>query len=310
MREHERIATYFAPLAQSESGSFGLTDDAAVLAVPPGKSLVVTTDSVIESIHVFAGATPAQFAQKLMRRNLSDLAAMGAMPWRYTLNLHTPQGLAEEWFAEFSTTLAAEQTQFSLTLAGGDSTFGKAGAAIHTMMTCFGLLEGSALRRNGARIGDDIYISGTIGDAALGLILLQQNPQQNDPASQHLIDRYHLPQPRLVVGSALRGIATAAMDISDGLIADLTHLCTASNVGATVEGTAIPLSPAAQHYLATDPTAWHQILHGGDDYELCFTAPQHQRATVMDIGKKTGIPLTRIGSMSEGKIVTVIGGRA
>ncbi len=291
MAEHARIARFFAPLAQKEPGSFSLTDDAALLTPPPGQSLVITTDSVIEGIHVLQHATPAQFAQKLLRRNLSDLAAMGAAPWRYTLNLHTPAGLADAWFAAFATTLAGEQEQFGCTLIGGDSTSGPADAPIHTTLTCFGLLEGPALHRSTAQAGEDIYISGTIGDAALGLQLLQHNPQHNDT----LTDRYHLPKPRLALGKALHGIATAALDISDGLLADIHQLCAASGVGACIQREAILCSAALQERLEHDPAIWQLVLSGGDDYELCFTAPTALRNHIAALSQQLGLPLTRIG---------------
>jgi thiamine-monophosphate kinase len=295
MGERTRIARYFAPLAP-DAGSFSLTDDAAVLAAPAGFSLVITTDSVIESVHVLAAATPQQFATKLVRRNLSDLAAMGAQPWRYTLNLHTPHGIADEWFAKFSAALVAEQSQFGMVLIGGDSTSAPH-AAIHATMTCFGLLDGAPLRRNGAQVGDDIYVSGTIGDAALGLLMLQQK-LPSDPA---LIARYHTPQPRLALGSSLHGIATSAMDISDGLLADTAQLCSASDVGAIIHRDAIPLSPAAQQAVA-----WQAILNGGDDYELLFTAPTSARDTIAELAASLALQLTRIGEITAGNEVVLV----
>jgi thiamine-monophosphate kinase len=292
MRERERIARFFAPLTDGEPGSYHLTDDAALLEPPAGKKLVITTDSVIEGIHVLPGATPEQYAVKLMRRNLSDLAAMGATPWRYTLNLHTPPNLPDTWFAEFAATLAEEQQQFGLVLIGGDSTSGP--APIHTTLTCFGVIDGHPLRRRGAHAGDDIYVSGTIGDAALGLLLLQQKSTAMSP----LIERYHQPQPRLSLGQALRAHASAAIDISDGLLTDLAHLIDASHVGAAIYRERIPLSPAAQQMLQHNSTAWDAILNGGDDYELCFTAPPTARTFLHTFAGTLSLPLTRIGSVS------------
>ncbi len=317
--ERTRIARYFAPLA-SDAGSFHLTDDAAVLHPPAGASLVITTDSVIENVHVLAGATPQQFAQKLVRRNLSDLAAMGAAPWRYTLNLHTPHGLAEDWFAQFAAALAEEQSAFGMVLIGGDST-SAAAASIHATMTCFGLVDGAPLRRSGAKVGDDIYVSGTIGDAALGLRMLQQKeaviPAQagisvdrrdsgergsrlrgNDDMDAFLVARYHRPEPRLALGAALRGMATAAMDISDGLLSDMAQLCAASGVGAMLTRAAIPLCPAAQQLLQQDAALWDIILRGGDDYELLFTAPASARGALAEQAASLALPLTCIGEIT------------
>ena len=290
MGERTRIARYFAPLAAAEPGSFSLTDDAAVLTPPAGQHLVITTDSVIEGIHILPGATPQQFASKLMRRNLSDLAAMGATPWRYTLNLHTPAHLAPSWFAEFTATLALEQEHFSLTLVGGDSTSG--GDAIHCTMTCFGLSDGAVLRRNGASIGNDIYVSGILGEAAYALSLLQQQ----QPVEEALAACYHHPEPRLALGTMLRNIATSAIDISDGLLADVEQLCTASNRGANITRELIPKRAGID---------WHFALSGGDDYELCFTAPVAQRDAIERIAKELALALTRIGSITKGSGVAL-----
>lgn len=300
MNEHARIARYFAPLTANEAGSFGLTDDAAVLTVPPGQHLVVTTDSVIEQLHVMGGATPAQFAQKLMRRNLSDLAAMGANPWRYSLNLHTPPGLEDDWFAQFCATLAQEQATFGLTLIGGDST--SADGPIHTTMTCVGLIDGPVMRRHGAQVGDGIYVSGTLGGAAFALHQLQQNL----PISAELANRYHCPEPRLALGAALRGIATSGLDGSDGLLADITQLVTANAVGATVYRDALPLQETLRAVIATDETAWHFALSGGDDYELIFTAPPSAHAALQTLARTLDLPITRIGEITAGSALCLL----
>lgn len=297
MRERARIAQFFAPLAAEEPGSFNLRDDAAALTPPSGQQFVITTDSVIQSIHVLANATPQQYARKLVRRNLSDLAAMGATPWRYTLNLHTPPSLSDDWFSAFAATLATEQKTFDMVLIGGDTTSG--GDAIHTTMTCFGLTPGPLLRRNGATLGDDIYVSGTIGDAALGLKLLQHNLQQNISAPDTLIARYHTPEPRLALGIALRNIASSAIDISDGLLSDIAQLCAASQTGATIVRDKIPHSLTMQH-MQTHATLWNIILHGGDDYEICFTAAPDQHARIAALATSLSLPLTRIGSITHG----------
>lgn len=290
MTEHRRIAQFFAPLTVGEPGSFALTDDAAVLLPPTEDALVITTDSVIEGIHVLPGATPQQFARKLMRRNLSDLAAMGAVPWRYLVNLHTPAAIDDAWIAAFAATLAQEQAEYGMVLIGGDST--TSGERIHTTMTCLGRVHGAPLQRSGACVGDDVYVSGTIGDAALGLRLLQQAT-----ASSHdfLIDRYHRPQPRLALGQALAGIATACMDISDGLTADAAHIAAASGVALHIDPAAIPLSEQARAVLQTYPEWREAIATGGDDYELLFTAPPSAAQTVAAIAAAVGLPVTRIG---------------
>ncbi len=300
MGERDRIARFFTPLASREPGSFDLTDDAAILTPPPGQRLVITTDSVIETVHVLAAATPQQCAQKLMRRNLSDLAAMGATPWRYTLNLHTPTTTDDAWFAAFAGTLAAEQQRFGLTLIGGDTTSG--GDRIHVTMTCFGLLEGEALRRNGAQVGNDLYVSGSLGGAAYALSWLQQNM----PVSEALAARYHCPEPRLQLGKMLQHVATSAIDISDGLLADIAQVCRASHVAATIHRAVIPLQHELQHEVQQNPEAWRFALSGGDDYELCFTAAKNAREAVASLAAKIELPLTRIGEITAGNGVILL----
>jgi thiamine-monophosphate kinase len=300
MAERTRIARYFAPLAAGDAGSFNLTDDAALLTPPAGQSLIITTDSVIESIHVLPNATPQQFAQKLMRRNLSDLAAMGATPWRYTLNLHTPKGLSEDWFAAFAASLDEEQRHFGLQLIGGDSTSG--GDSIYTTLTCIGLIDGATLRRNGAHMGDDIYVSGTVGDAAYALLLLQKN----QPIDAALASRYHCPTPRLELGKMLRSIATSTIDISDGLLADIEQLCKASNCGARIEQAALPRSSYLKNAALPAEQTYAFALSGGDDYELCFTAPVSQRGAIDTVAETLQLPLTRIGAITHGATVKVV----
>lgn len=273
MTEHERIARFFAPLTAAEPGAFDLLDDAAVLTPPAGKSLVVTTDSVIQGIHLIRGATPTQFAQKLVRRNLSDLAAMGATPWRYTINLNTPADAMPGWFDEFARVLSEEQRIFNMVLVGGDST--TSGDHVHATMTCFGLISGDPLRRNGAKPDDDIYVSGRVGDAAHWLKTKEEAYEW----------RYFRPEPRLALGQALQGVATAAIDISDGLLLDASRIATASGVGVSFARESIPRG--SNH--------WETVLSGGDDYELIFTAPPSMRDAITALSKHLDLQLTRIG---------------
>ncbi len=298
MREREIIATYFAPLTAGEAGSFSLTDDAAVLGIPKGQKLVLTTDSVIEAVHVLPDATPEQYATKLIRRNLSDLAAMGATPWRYLLNVRVPRGIEASWFERFAATLKREQEQFKCVLVGGDTTIG--GDAIHLTLTMMGLVEKDALLRSGAKDGDDVYASGCIGDASLGLTMLQADSR----ADGAWVARYHTPQPRVALGHALRGVATAAIDVSDGLLKDLSALCAASHVGCELALNTLPVSDDTQRLLDAAPneearsTIWYMIATGGDDYELVFTAPQSARTALQEMARFLAVPLTRIGTIT------------
>jgi thiamine-monophosphate kinase len=297
MREGDIIAL-FAPLAAEETGAFGLRDDAACLHPPADQQLVITTDSVIEGVHVLAGATPQQCAAKLLRRNLSDLAAMGATPWRYTLNLHAPRELDDDWFVQFAQALQREQAQFAITLAGGDTTRG--GERVHLTLTALGLVAGAPLTRSGARAGDTLYASGTIGDAALGLAMLQADAVALGP----WVERYHYPRPRIALGKALHGIATAALDCSDGLLKDVARLCAASGMGVELQRDAVPLSTDSAALIANAPgteardAIWQMILGGGDDYELLFTAPPSAAGDLQNIARFLQLPLTPIGTVS------------
>ncbi len=224
--EFQRIARHFAPLAGE--GALGLTDDAAVLASIPGQ-LVVSADAMVEGVHFPAGEAPDLVARKLLRTNRSELAAMGARPLGYLLTVAVPRNTDEAWFAGFAAGLAADQAEFGLRLLGGDST--STPGPVTVSLTILGTAH-AVLRRAGAREGDDVWVSGTIGDAALGLLAL--SGEVADPDG-FLVGRYRLPQPRLELGRRLVGIAHAAMDVSDGLVQDLGHLCRAAGLGAVVE---------------------------------------------------------------------------
>jgi thiamine-monophosphate kinase len=295
------IARYFAPLARHEPGAFGLTDDAAVLGLAAGERLVVTTDAMVAGVHFPANDPPAAIARKLLRVNLSDLAAMGARPRAYTLAAVLPRDTDEGWIAEFAAGLAADQAAFGIDLVGGD-TVATDGPATFSL-TAIGVVDGdTALRRNGARPGDDVHVSGTIGDAKLGLEIVLQRLEVADSADRAwLVDRFRLPTPRLALGQGLVGIASAAADVSDGLVADLGHVCEASHCGAVIELAAVPLSPAASRAVTDRQPLHYSLLSGGDDYELVFAAPAAARGRIEAVARSAGVRLTRIGSFIEGK---------
>jgi thiamine-monophosphate kinase len=285
-REFELIARHFAPLAGQ--GSLGLADDAAILAPPAGRDLVLTADATVEGVHFLASDPPDTVARKLLRVNLSDLAAMGATPLGYLLTVSVPRDTMPGWFALFAQGLAQDQEEFGLHLLGGDTT-STPGPKSLTATLIGHVAPGQALRREGARPGDGLWVTGTIGDAALGLQVLQG--KREDPTG-FLASRYRVPQPRLGLG--LHGIASACMDISDGLLQDSMHLCRASNCALTVDFAAIPLSAAAR--AANDPAA---ILSGGDDYELLLSVPQANEPAFL--AAAANVPVTRIGRFAHGK---------
>jgi thiamine-monophosphate kinase len=293
--EFDRIKRFFAPLASGFPGALGLSDDAAILAPASGYEFVVTTDTLVEGVHFIGDEPPARIAAKMLRVNLSDLAAMGARPVSYTLNIALPNDVNDEWLSEFCDGLAADQREFGIRLMGGDSV-ATPGPKVFTV-TAFGETPmGCALRRNGARPGDLVFVSGTIGDAALGLRLVRGELSTSDTkANEELTGRYQSPSPRLALGTGLVGLASAAADVSDGLLADLGHITQASGVGATLEWSAIPLSDAARSIGPQVADMKAVVLSGGDDYELVFTAPPGAVSALIALSARLSMPISRIG---------------
>lgn len=295
MDEFARIATYFAPLAAAAGR--GLADDAAVLTPPVGRELVLTTDQMLEGIHFLPGDDPALIARKLLRRNLSDLAAMGATPLGYLLTMALPVAVPETWLASFTEGLARDQQFYNIGLLGGDSSSARTEIALSATLLGH-CAPGQALARKGAKPGDKIFVTGTIGDAVLGL--QARLGKLSDP-SGFLTQRSLLPDPR--VGLALAGIASAAIDISDGLVQDLGHICHQSGVRAVVNTSAVPLSPQAE---AVGPTYLPLRLTGGDDYELLLAVPPAREAALrLACGD---VKVTQIGQFEAGQGVQLLDG--
>ncbi len=290
------IARHLRPLAGE--GALDLRDDAAVLDVPAGRSLVIAADALVAGVHFLADDPPDLVARKLLRTNLSDLAAMGAAPLGYLTTISVPRGTGEAWFAAFAAGLAVDQAAFGLRLLGGDTT-GTPGPVSLSLTILGTVAPGRALRRSGARPGDALYVSGTIGDGALGL--LAARGEIADPGGV-LADRYRLPRPRLELGRAVVGLASAAMDVSDGLVQDLGHLCAASGVAARIEAERVPLSPPA-----AAAGRLELCLTGGDDYELILAVPPDREDALARAADAAGVPVTRIGQLRAGPpVVTVL----
>ncbi|MCO6417007.1 thiamine-phosphate kinase [Siccirubricoccus sp. KC 17139] len=293
--EFALIARHFRKLAGP--GALDLADDAALLDPPPGRQLVLAADAMVAGVHFLPEDPPEEIGRKLLRVNLSDLAAMGAVPLGYLMTTALPPGTPEAWLAGFVAGLAADQAEYGLSVLGGD-TVSIPGPTSLSLTILGHVAPGAALRRAGARPGDEIWVSGSIGDGALGLRVLQGKLPAD--AGGHLARRYRLPQPRLALGQALSGLARAAMDVSDGLVQDLGHLCRAGGCGAVLRADAVPLSPAAAALLAGDPALLPLVLGGGDDYELLFAAPSGEAAEVAARAARAGVPVTRIGAFVEG----------
>jgi len=301
--EFELIARYFAPLARGFAGAGGLRSDNAFLAADARHDLVVKTDTIVSGVHFLADERPELVAARALRVCLSDLAAGGATPHAYQLALSLTRGWTERWVAGFARGLAADQRRFGIVLCGGDTT-GTPGPTTISV-TAFGkIAHGKGLGRDGARAGDELWVSGTIGDAALGLLAAR-----GELKSAFLEKRYRLPQPRTTLGPHLVGIATATADISDGLLADVGHIANASGLAAQIDRDRVPLSRAAQGAVAVKPSLWSNVLGGGDDYELAIAVPARKRAALLAASRAAGVTVTQMGAFSKGKgvVLTVSG---
>ena len=307
----ERIIDLFRPLAK-HPGAFGLSDDCAALAPPAGADLVLKADAIVGGVHFFPEDPAGDVARKALRVNLSDLAAKGAQPLGFLLSLALPSDTAEAWVANFAKGLAQDAEYYGCPLLGGDtvSTPGPVTVAV----TVFGSVPtGTMLKRGGAKAGDRLLVSGSIGDAALGVRLCKDATLAgrwalNPTLVQHLIGRYRLPQPRNAAADALRQFAHAGMDVSDGLVGDLTKMCKASGVAATIRAERVPLSEAARLALAADPSLIEPILTGGDDYEVLAAVEGDKVMPLCRTAEAAGVTLTEIGRITGGEGVHVLGG--
>jgi thiamine-monophosphate kinase len=306
--EFALIARYFRPLA-TDPGAFALMDDAAAYQPPEGEEVVLKTDLIAEGIHFLPEDPPGAIAKKALRVNLSDLAAKGATPVGYLLSIALPSTWTEAWVKDFTQGLKQDQEHFEVTLFGGD-TNRSPGGLIVSVAAIGRVPRGEMVLRSGARPGDLIFVSGTIGDAALGLRLrlgtLDATPAGEGAA--HLLDRYLHPQPRLALGPVLRRHATSAMDVSDGLVGDFAHIGEASGVGGEIEAALVPLSDPARALIHADDTVLRSVLTGGDDYEILATVTAASASAFMADAAEVGVPVTRIGRVVEGGPEVVVSG--
>lgn len=299
--EFELIARYFAPLARGFEGAGGLKSDNAFLAADVRHDLVVKTDTVIAGVHFMANEVPERVAAKALRVCLSDLAAGGARPFVYQLSLALPPDWRARWISAFAKGLATDQKRYGITLCGGDTVVTP--GPLTVTITAFGKVpRGKGLGRGGALAGDDLWVTGTIGDGALGLLAAQGKlPGLSKEQRSGLDDRYRLPRPRTALGYRLLGIASAAADVSDGLLADAGHIADASGLSVAVERDHVPLSPPARRAVTLEPGLWANVLGGGDDYELVIAVPKRKRAALLTASRAAGVEVTRIGRFEGGK---------
>ncbi|MBN8995784.1 MAG: thiamine-phosphate kinase [Rhizobiales bacterium] len=307
--EFELIERYFRPLA-GDPGAFALADDAAMLRPKAGEDLVVTTDFLGAGIHFFADDPPESIARKALRVNLSDLAAKGAEPVGYLLALALASDWDEAWVRHFTSALRADQKSYGISLLGGDTSRAPGGMSV--TITAIGRLpKGTMVHREGARAGDLLFVSGTIGDAALGLRIRlgQVSPKPAAAMARPLLDRYLHPQPRIALAAAIRAHATAAMDVSDGLVGDFAHMCKASGLAGEIDAANVPLSKSAAALVTEEPALLATALTGGDDYEILAAIPPREAAEFAAKAKAARVPVARIGRLVRGRGGPVVIGR-
>lgn len=301
--EERLIARYFRPLA-THPGAFGLGDDAAILTPPPGCDLVLTTDGVIAGVHFFADDPPQNVGRKVLRMNLSDLAAKGAKPLGFLMSVALPARVEETWLEQFATGLGEDAQLYSCPLLGGDTD--RTPGPTSVSIAAFGAVpHGGMVRRSTAKAGDCVVVTGSIGDAALGVLLRRdrrfaERLRLPEAMLVHLQDRYLLPQPRNALAAAVLEHTSAAMDVSDGLAGDLAKLCRASSVATEIDIARVPLSDAARAALAADPALIETVLTGGDDYELLLTLAADKLSAFRASGQAAGITVTEIGQVVTG----------
>jgi thiamine-monophosphate kinase len=298
--EFDLIARHFTRPAAN--AVLGVGDDCALVDVSNGMDLAVSTDTMVSGTHFFPDVDPETLGHKALAVNLSDMAAMGAMPYWAMLALTVP-AVNHEWLAKFAKGFFDLAEEFGVSLIGGDTTKGP----LTMTVTIMGEVPaGAALRRNGAKVGNDIWVSGNLGDAALAVAHRRGLLKLAEEDYLEAVMRLYEPMPRVALGQALRGLATSAIDISDGLLGDLGHICDLSKVGATVEADRLPVSAIGAKHVES-LTGLTAIVAGGDDYELCFTAPANARDSIEDLTDVLGVPLTRIGEVRKGKGVSLVG---
>lgn len=294
MNEFALIQEFFNRPCDLTSVTKSVGDDCAILNVPPNQQLVVSIDTLVEGVHFLPNVLPSLIAERAVHVAVSDLAAMGASPQWLTLALTLPAA-NREWLADFSTGLFRAASLYNMDLIGGDTTRGPLTISVQV----HGFVEqGTALQRSGAKVNDAIYVTGFLGDGAAGLAVLEHRLGVDALSERYLIDRYYKPQAQIVTGQRIRQWASSAIDISDGLLADLNHICCASNVTARIDESLLPYSEA-MNSCVNDQQKMQWALSGGDDYQLCFTvSPQHQ-SHIDYLIKSSQITATCIGDMIE-----------
>ena len=298
--EDKLIARFFAPLA-THPGALGLSDDAAFIKPPPGCELVLKADAIVGGVHFFNDDPAHAIASKALRVNLSDLAAKGATPLGFLVSLALPKDIGEAWLKSFADGLREDAATYKCPLFGGDTV--RTPGPVMVSVSMFGSVpEGMMVRRAGAKPGDKVFVTGTIGDAALGVKVRQGAAWPlSDAQREHLLSRYLLPRPRSALAETVRHYASASMDVSDGLVGDFAKLCRVSGVAADIDVARVPLSDAARAVLSADASARETALTGGDDYEILCTVPPSKVDRFRVAAMAAKVAVTEIGTIGEGE---------
>lgn len=304
--EDKLIARFFAPLA-THPGALGLSDDAAFIKPPPGCELVLKADAIVGGVHFFNDDPAHAIASKALRVNLSDLAAKGATPLGFLVSLALPKDIGEAWLKSFADGLREDAATYKCPLFGGDTV--RTPGPVMVSVSMFGSVpEGMMVRRAGAKPGDKVFVTGTIGDAALGVKVRQGAAWPlSDAQREHLLSRYLLPRPRSALAETVRHYASASMDVSDGLVGDFAKLCRVSGVTADIDVARVPLSDAARAVLSADASARETALTGGDDYEILCTVPPSKVDRFRVAAMAAKVAVTEIGTIGEGEGVRFLG---
>ncbi len=309
--EDELIETYFAPLAAGFEGALGLKDDCARLEAPAGHELVLTMDAVAEGVHFFANDAAADIAWKALAVNVSDLVAKGARPLVYLMSLAFPERPRDAWLGEFAAGLGAAQDRFGIVLAGGD-TDRRPGPFAVTITAIGSVPKGRMVRRTAGKAGDRLFLSGSVGDSALGLMLRRDASCASAlgldaDGARHLLARYLRPEPRLGLAPVLSALASAGMDVSDGLVKDCGRLASASGLSATLDGAKLPFSPPLRMAIGRHPELFRVAVTGGDDYEVLAAVPPERAQAFAEAAAGVGVTVAEIGSLAAGSGVAVTG---
>lgn len=306
------IERYFTPLAKNTPGAFDLKDDAGLITPPEGHELVLSADMIVSGVHYLDNAAPCDIAYKALAVNVSDLCAKGATPSVYLLSLALPENPGPVWLESLRQGFAEAQADFGCTLLGGD-TVSTPGPVVLSITAAGFVPTGQMVHRMGAKPGDHVYVTGTIGDAALGLIVLRdarkaETANLSEDQISFLHNRYWRPRPRIEAIDAILSHANAVMDISDGLAGDFSKLCAASQAGGSINAASVPLSDAARQWLEAEPKRLGDIMTGGDDYELLVTVPQNAQDQFESDCRNSGISVKCIGRIiSPSKSVSIFG---